>query len=79
MKELNKYLGIVLPSDTKIEPRTNQCLFCGKELNEPLKTISMLAENGDHVTYFYRTHKNCYNEMPGEQIKEYEDSLIDNL
>lgn len=52
------------------------CLICGKKLELPVKTISLMKE-GDIRSYFYRTHKACYENANPADICLLESSLID--
>lgn len=54
------------------------CLFCSKPLSKPMKTTSIMKD-GDSKSYFYRTHKDCYDSASEEDITLYESSLIDSL
>lgn len=54
------------------------CLVCAKKLSKPVKTISLIKE-GDNRSFFYRTHKDCYESLEKEDITNLESSLIDNL
>lgn len=54
------------------------CAICAKKLQLPVKTISLMKE-GDSRSYFYRTHKNCYEELSEQDIIILDSSLIDNL
>lgn len=55
------------------------CPFCGNQLIAPRKTISLALkkkENRDR-SYFYRTHKACYENLSEGDITDIESSLID--
>jgi len=52
------------------------CLFCMDTLSKPIKTISLLWNN-DNISYFYRCHKECYENKSEEEIMQYESSIID--
>lgn len=52
------------------------CPICGNKLEHPIKTISLMRE-GDNKSYFYRTHKSCYENMAASEISLIEGSLID--
>lgn len=54
------------------------CPICGKQLEKPIKTISLMKQ-GDSKSYFYRTHKTCYDNLSEEEICQIESSLIDPL
>lgn len=54
------------------------CLICGKTLEQPVKTISLM-KRGDARSYFYRAHKGCYVNTSPEDISDLESSLIDAL
>lgn len=49
------------------------CPICEKLLAAPMKTISVLLE-GDDRSFFYRTHKTCY-----ESLTEDEQTKLDSL
>lgn len=55
------------------------CPSCGKPLEPPLKTISLMLydrEHGDR-SYFYRTHKDCYDKLDERQQGALDGLLID--
>lgn len=52
------------------------CVICGKPLSLPVKTISLMVV-GDMGSYFYRTHKECYEQLDEKEISAIEGSLID--
>lgn len=54
------------------------CPICAKNLERPVKTISLMKD-GDNKSYFYRTHKDCYEQANNETITEIESSLIGNI
>jgi hypothetical protein len=54
------------------------CPICAKKLSPPYKTIS-LKKRGDKKSYFYRTHKGCYEGETPENILELESSLINSI
>lgn len=54
------------------------CPICVEKLSEPLKTISLMKRH-DARSYFYRTHKGCYEGLTSEDICNLESSLIDNI
>lgn len=55
------------------------CLYCRATLSRPLKTISLLIP-GDSKSYFYRMHKNCFEQMElNNETEHYEGLLIDNI
>lgn len=54
------------------------CPICAKQLNKPLKTISLM-KMGDNKSYFYRTHKDCYDNADPDNILDIESSLINSL
>ena len=54
------------------------CLFCLKRLSAPLKTISLMKD-GDKRSFFYRSHKDCYEGASAEEITEYESQLMDGI
>lgn len=63
------------------EPGTEvSCLLCGKPLNYPanaIKTISIYAFfHYAPRSYFYRTHKECYESTPESEIGDIEGSVM---
>ena len=54
------------------------CAACMKPLRRPVVTASLMLI-GDSKSYFYRLHKSCQMSMSPEDIKEFDDSLIDSL
>jgi len=54
------------------------CLICAKKLYLPVKTISLMRD-GDSRSYFYRTHKSCYESSDYSIIHDIEGSLISNI
>lgn len=52
------------------------CPLCLQKLERPVKTISLLLP-GDSRSFFYRTHKHCYDTATDEAVQEIESSLID--
>lgn len=52
------------------------CLICGEGLRNPIKTISLMKD-GDDKSYFYRTHKYCYENLSSDEVCKLESSLID--
>jgi hypothetical protein len=61
------------------DPGTNTvCPICTNKLSPPLKTISIMKRH-DIKSYFYRTHKACYESISQDEITNIESSLIDSL
>jgi hypothetical protein len=55
------------------------CCFCKQKLNHPefeIKTIS-LYRPGDNMSYFYRSHKNCYENALPIDIQKIESFVVD--
>lgn len=52
------------------------CPFCLRPLELPVKTISLILP-GDDRSFFYRSHKSCYETASEKAIGEIEGSLID--
>ena len=52
------------------------CPVCGEHLSPPLKTISLMLE-GDARSYFYRTHKSCYESLGMERRGALDGLLVD--
>lgn len=59
------------------DPGTDmECLLCNKPLSEPMKTISFMRP-GSFKSYFWRAHKDCYENADSDQIGEIEGTIID--
>lgn len=54
------------------------CPICSKGLNRPVKTISLMKDR-DSRSYFYRAHKDCYENLSEEDVTQLDISLIDNI
>lgn len=54
------------------------CLVCSKRLEPPLKTISLFVPNTDR-SYFYRTHRNCYDSLSDNQKTMLDSQLVDKV
>jgi hypothetical protein len=52
------------------------CPVCHARLSPPLKTISVMAE-GDDRSYFYRTHKPCFEGLSEQQASDLDGLIID--
>lgn len=52
------------------------CPFCLRQLSAPMKTISFWLP-GDARSYFYRSHKACYEGATPEAISQIESAQID--
>lgn len=52
------------------------CPSCGDTLSQPVKTISLMLD-GDSRSYFYRTHKACYDPLNDEQRGNLDGLIID--
>jgi hypothetical protein len=52
------------------------CPVCYQRLSRPIKTISVMAD-GDRKSYFYRTHKACYESLTPENETELDSFIID--
>jgi len=55
------------------------CPICAKKLSRPLMTISLMSEANRDKSYFYRVHKNCYDDLTTEEEISLDSSLIDAL
>jgi len=55
------------------------CPICAKKLSRPLMTISLMPEANRNKAYFYRVHKNCYEDLTTEEEINLDSSLIDAL
>lgn len=56
------------------------CLLCKKALSAPMKTISFMRADARDRSYFYRTHKDCYEtaeQLEPHKIREIEGGVID--
>ena len=62
-------------------PLTVSCPVCGKELSRPVKTISLMVPlpNGGwpERSYFYRTHKHCYDNLDETGKSRIDGLLVD--
>lgn len=45
-------------------PHNGPCIACNIPLNIPVKTVSLMPEDADGRSYFYRAHKSCYETNP---------------
>jgi len=54
------------------------CVVCAKKLSRPMKTISLMID-GDSKSYFYRTHKACWDGISEREQWLIESSVIDNI
>lgn len=52
------------------------CIFCAKPLSAPMKTISLMTE-GSFRSYFYRCHKDCYENLDSDELMQYESLCVD--
>lgn len=53
-----------------------ECPVCAEKLSLPVKTISLMLV-GDNRSYFYRTHKTCYERLSSEEQTQLDSILID--
>lgn len=57
------------------------CPICAVTVSEPLKTISLMVPTKDghwpERSYFYRTHKDCYDRLDGAGKTRVDGLLID--
>jgi len=81
MAKMLKYLGFLTPENEKTEPKSNACFICLGQIKKDGKntTHSLVCENGEHVTYFFRTHKQCWEHTPGHLKRMYESNLVDSI
>jgi len=58
-------------SDPTYDPPHNApCVVCGEPVCHPMKTISLMWQDGaDNKSYFYRSHKACYEKNPAAADK----------
>lgn len=54
------------------------CLICNFRLSKPVKTISLLKP-GDPKSYFYRTHKSCYENLSATAITDLDSTILSDL
>ena len=52
------------------------CPICEKLLSMPMKTISVMLEY-DNRSFFYRTHKMCYEDLSEEEITKLDSLIVD--
>lgn len=52
------------------------CPFCLRPLSTPVKTVSLMAPKSDR-SFFYRSHKRCYEAAEPKDICDVESSVID--
>lgn len=52
------------------------CPICERLLSAPMKTISVMLE-GDSRSYFYRTHKACYESLSEEEATALDSQIVD--
>ena len=77
---MNKHLGTLTPEGKKTEPINKHCLICMRSLEETKNTThSFLCENGEPVTYFFRTQKACWQSLSDLEKRAYESSLVDSI
>jgi hypothetical protein len=55
---------------------TGKCAACGQGLQLPVKTISLMPEGGSR-SYFFRAHKDCWENLDVAERAEIEGALID--
>lgn len=72
--------GYFLNADQDVpefDPGLNvSCPVCERLLSPPLKTISVLLE-GDDRSFFYRTHKACYENLTGDEKTKLDSVIVD--
>lgn len=54
------------------------CLICGQRLSAPIKTINLMPEDGLR-SYFYRVHKDCFENLTCQQAMDLDSSIIDQV
>lgn len=52
------------------------CPVCEKLLSAPMSTISVMLE-GDSRSFFYRTHKSCYEKLSEEEATLLDSTIVD--
>lgn len=57
---------------------SGKCLVCAKTLFAPVLTTSLMRE-GSTRSYFYRTHRNCYDSASESEILNLESAIIDGM
>ena len=67
-------------SDTPtFDPGLNvPCVVCAKQLSRPMKSISLMAEGGSS-SYFFRVHKECWENLDDREQWLIESSIIDSV
>jgi hypothetical protein len=77
---MNEFLGTITPEGVKTEPVNNNCIVCQKPwVKGEAGNVSFIAGNGAMVTYFFRFHKTCWNNLDKNEQWLIESSLVDNL
>lgn len=54
------------------------CPICHTLLSMPVKSISLMAV-GDSRSYFYRTHKQCYENLSEQEVSDLDGLIIDHI
>ena len=55
------------------------CPACGKQLDRPVKTISLMPDERNGRSYFFRSHKECWENLSDHEQWLIESSLIDEV
>lgn len=54
------------------------CPVCADTLASPVKTISLMPAGHDR-SYFFRSHKACWEGLSGPEMRAIESSLVDSV
>jgi hypothetical protein len=81
IRDLSRYFGYY-ENDEQTKPSYDpgleiECIICGKKLSEPIKTVSLMPYYNRVSSYFYRTHKECYENLSAEEICKIDSLIID--
>lgn len=75
---MNKLFGYFMTAHSEkpeYDPGLNvPCLFCQNPLSNPMKSISIMRE-GSFRSWFYRCHKDCYDNLDSEEVAKYEEAI----
>ena len=55
------------------------CPVCARQLDKPIKTISLMPEERNGKSYFFRSHKECWENLSDHEQWLIESSLIDEV
>lgn len=83
MKKINPFLGYYEGAEQEptVDPGLDiDCFVCIKPLKDKRRsTTSFVASTGGARSYFFRTHKECWDNLSESDRLMYEGSFVDNL